>query len=307
MATKPSRSATEPAGERLQKLLSAAGVTSRRHAEALMTAGRVAVNGRVVRELGSRAVPGRDVVTVDGERLELGGPRRVLLLHKPRGVVSTMADPEGRPTVRDLVHGLPERLYPVGRLDLQTSGLLLLTNDGALAAGLLAGERGVERVYRVKIDGRPSPRTVERLRRGVRLGPGPVVAAAVRVVRELPTKTWLEVGVRRGQWHVVRRLMEAVGHRVDKLVRVAFGPVELGSLPPGAFREATRGELAALRAAAGVSAGDGAPAPPGPTPGARTPPRTPGPRSRGRPRSAGWASPGARGRGRRRGRGRPSP
>jgi 23S rRNA pseudouridine2605 synthase len=282
---KPSRSATEQTGERLQKLLSAAGVTSRRHAEALMAAGRVAVNGRVVRELGSRAVPGRDVIAVDGERLEWHTPRRTLLLHKPRGVVSTMADPEGRPTVRDLVRGLGERLYPVGRLDLQTSGLLLLTNDGALAAGLLSGERAVERVYRVKIDGRPSPRTLERLRRGVRLGAGPAVAADVRTVHELPTKTWLEVRVRRGQWHVVRRLMEAVGHRVDKLVRVAFGPVLLGGLPPGAARDVTRSELAALRSAAGLSAGGAAPAPRAPAPRGRTRRRTSGSRPRGRRRS----------------------
>jgi 23S rRNA pseudouridine2605 synthase len=285
--TKPSRSATEPAGERLQKLLSAAGVTSRRRAEALMAAGRVAVNGHIVRELGSRAVPGRDVVTVDGERLEWNAPRRTLLLHKPRGVVSTMSDPEGRPTVRDLVRGIGERLYPVGRLDLQTSGLLLLTNDGALAAGLLSSERAVERVYEVKIDGRPSPRTLERLRHGVRLGPGPAVAAEVRIRRELPTKTWLELRVRRGQWHVVRRLMEAVGHRVDKLVRVAFGPVALGSMPPGAFRDVTRSELTALRGAAGISAGGGAAAPRAPERPAQRRRRTPGPRSRGRRHSGG--------------------
>jgi 23S rRNA pseudouridine2605 synthase len=250
----PTTPATSEAGERLQKLLSAAGVASRRHAEALMAAGRVSVNGRVVRELGSRADPHRDVVTVDGERLDIGRSRRTILLHKPRGVVSTMSDPEGRPTVRDLVRGLPERLYPVGRLDMQTSGVLLLTNDGTLAARLLAGEQGVERVYHVKVDGRPGPRTIERLRRGVRLGPGAPVTAGVRVLHELPTKTWLEVRVRRGQWHVVRRLCEAVGHRVDKLERVAFGPVELGQLPPGAFRDATRAELAALREAAGLTA-----------------------------------------------------
>jgi 23S rRNA pseudouridine2605 synthase len=283
--SKPSRSATEPAGDRLQKLLSAAGVTSRRHAEALMAAGRVAVNGRVVRELGTRAVPGRDVITVDGERLEWNTPRLTLLLHKPRGVVSTMSDPEGRPTVRDLVRGIGERLYPVGRLDLQTSGLLLLTNDGALAAGLLSGKRGVERVYRVKIDGRPSPRTLERLQRGVRLGPGPLVAAETRIVRELPTKTWLEVRVRRGQWHVVRRLIEAVGHRVDKLIRIAFGPVALGSLPPGGLREVTRSELAALRSAAGLSADAGAPAPRAPEPRGQRRRHRSGSRSRGRRRS----------------------
>jgi len=285
--TTPSAS---PAGERLQKLLSAAGVTSRRHAETLILAGRVAVNGRVVRELGTRADPRRDVVTVDGERLAAAGPRRTILLHKPRGVVSTMADPEGRPTVRDLVRAFPERLYPVGRLDLQTSGLLLLTNDGTLAARLLAGERGVERVYEVKVDGRPEGRALERIRRGIRLDDATPVPAEVRVLRELPTKTWLEMRVRRGHWHVIRRLCEAVGVRVDKLVRVAFGPVQLGTLEPGAFREATRGELAALRQAAGLTpSGSGA----DPTaaarravaPRARKGRRTGAPRSRARAHS----------------------
>ena len=277
-----------PAGERLQKLLSAAGVTSRRHAETLILAGRVAVNGRVVRELGTRADPRRDVVTVDGERLAAAGPRRTILLHKPRGVVSTMSDPEGRPTVRDLVRAFPERLYPVGRLDLQTSGLLLLTNDGTLAARLLAGERGVERVYEVKVDGRPDGRALERIRRGIRLDDATPVPAAVHVLRELPTKTWLEMRVRRGHWHVIRRLCEAVGLRVDKLVRVAFGPVQLGTLEPGAFREATRSELAALRQAAGLTAAGA-----GPTaaerravaPRARKGRRTGAPRSRARAHS----------------------
>ncbi len=270
-------SATEP-GERLQKLLSAAGVASRRRAEALIAAGRVTVNGRVVRELGTRADPARDVVTVDGERLHVGGARRTVALHKPRGVVSTMSDPEGRPTVRDLVRGIPERLYPVGRLDLQTSGLLLLTNDGTLAERLLSARQGVERVYEVKIDGRPSARSLERIRRGIRLDGREPTVADVRVLRQLPTKTWLEVRVRRGQWHVVRRLCEAIGHRVDKLVRVAFGPVELGTLPPGAVRVVGGAELAALREAAGLSE-------PGDRAGGSTaaPRRSPGPR-RDRPR-----------------------
>ncbi len=244
---------SERAGERLQKLLSRAGVASRRHAETLILGGRVAVNGRVVAELGTRADPEADVITVDGERLVFGGPRRTIVFHKPRGMVTTMSDPEGRVTVRDVVAGLGERLYPIGRLDLQTTGLLLLTNDGALAAGLLAGERGLERVYHVKVDGRPSADALARLRRGVRLGDGPPVVATVRMLRQRPTKTWLEIGVRRGQWHVVRRLCETIGHPVDKLARVAFGPVRLGDLPPGACRNLTQKEAAALRAAAGLS------------------------------------------------------
>ncbi|HXJ37479.1 MAG TPA: pseudouridine synthase [Candidatus Eisenbacteria bacterium] len=294
MASRTSRPTgrSEQAGERLQKLLSRAGVASRRHAEALILGGRVAVNGRVATELGTRADPRIDVITVDGERLVFGGPRRTIVFHKPRGMVATMSDPEGRATVRDVVAGLGERLYPIGRLDLQTSGLLLLTNDGALAASLLAGERGLERVYHVKVDGRPSAEGLARLRRGVRLGDGPPVVATVRVLRERPTKTWLEIGVRRGQWHVVRRLCETIGHPVDKLARVAFGPVRLGDLPPGACRNLTRHEMVALREAAGLSApaGGGGSAP-GAAPRARDRrPRRPAPgaerRRRPRPRNA---------------------
>jgi 23S rRNA pseudouridine2605 synthase len=285
---------TADGGERLQKILSAAGVASRRAAELLIQAGRVTVNGKIVRELGSRADPRRDVVAVDGVRLEVGGRRRTFALHKPRGVVSTMSDPEGRPTVRHLLGGVSERLYPIGRLDLQTTGLLLVTNDGALAAELLSPEREVERVYRVKIDGRPGPAALERLRRGIRLSAGAPVVARVRVLRELPTKTWLEVRVRRGPWHVVRRLCEAIGHPVDKLARVALGPIELGSLPLGAFRELTHGEITALRAAAGLTtpAGSGE----GRTPEGRAPARSP----RTRPRTGGPRR-GARGRTARRG------
>ena len=286
--SRPTPTSSDP-GERLQKILSGAGVASRRHAEELIVAGRVTVNGRIVRELGTRADPRRDVVAVDGERLAIGGPRRTILLHKPRGVVSTMSDPEGRPTVRDLVRGLPERLYPVGRLDLQTSGLLLMTNDGTMAARLLAGEQGVERVYEVKVDGRPQQHMLDRLRRGVRLSDGAPVVAGVRTLRELPTKTWLEMRIRRGQWHVVRRLCEAVGLRVDKLVRVAFGPVTLGALEPGAFRDASRVELAALRQAAGLtplaSAAPMAAAHRAAPPRGRKGRRSAGPRGRGRGRS----------------------
>ena len=292
----PVRPASSARGERLQKLLSAAGVASRRQAETLISAGRVTVNGVVMCELGSRADPRGDVIAIDGERLEFGGPRRTILLHKPRGVVSTMSDPEGRPTVRDLVRGLGDRLYPVGRLDLQTSGLLLLTNDGELAARLLSGEQGLERVYEVKVDGRPTQRTLERLRRGVRIGAGAPVVAGVQIIRQLPSKTWLQVRVRRGQWHVVRRLCEAVGHRVDKLERVAFGPVNLGGLPIGACRDATRAELAALRVAAGLSGSGDAPAAtarPAGAPPRGTSRRTAAQRARARDRSGAKAAPGA--------------
>ncbi len=275
-------------------------MASRRHAEALILAGRVTVNGVVVRALGTRADPERDRIALDGEHIPAAGARRTVVLHKPRGVLSTLADPEGRPTVAALAAGAG-RLYPVGRLDLNSTGLLLLTNDGALAAGLLHPRRAVTRVYHVKVDGTPSEEAITRLRRGVRLADGKTAPAHVRVLERLPTKTWLAVTVVEGRTHLVRRLCEAVGHRVDKLARVRLGPVGLGTLPPGAWREVTPRELAALRAAAGLRPGRGGGAPAPPRRGRDTRPRRqrppPGPRPPGAAHAGASAPPGARPRG----------
>ena len=206
----------------------------------------------MVRELGTRADPVRDEIAVDGERVARRPRRRTIALHKPRGVVSTLADPEGRPTVRTLVAELGERVYPIGRLDLQSTGLLLLTNDGALAQGLMHPARGVERVYHVKVHGSPGGRELGRLRRGVRLDEGLVVPTRVRRMKALPRKTWLEIGLREGRKHVVRRLCAALGLPVDKLIRVRLGPVMLGDLEPGAWRELTPTEMGVLERVAGL-------------------------------------------------------
>jgi len=237
--------------ERLQKILSAAGIASRRAAEDLIRAGRVTVNGAVVRELGQRADPGIDTIAVDGDPIRIGA-RRTIVLHKPRGIVSTLSDPEGRPTVATLV-GTADRLYPVGRLDVNSTGLLLLTNDGTLAAALLHPRHTVPRVYEVKVRGTPGEDVLTRLRRGVRLEDGKTAPARVRVVEKLPTKTWLEVTVHEGRSHLVRRICAAVGHPVEKLARVRLGPLVLGALPPGAWRDLTPGELRALAVAAGLT------------------------------------------------------
>ena len=246
----------------------------------MIRAGRVAVNGTVVRELGVRADVARDRIEVDGERLVPPGERRTILLHKPRGVVSAMSDPEGRPTVAALVRGVGDRLYPVGRLDVNTTGLLLLTNDGALAAALLDARRALPRVYHAKVRGAPDETAITRLRRGVHLPPPRArrtEPARVRVLERLPTKTWLEISVHEGHWRVVRRMCDAVGHPVEKLARVRFGPLALGELPIGAWRDLGAGELAALRVAAGLSGGGGA--------GRGSRARVPRPRGR-RPRPA---------------------
>jgi 23S rRNA pseudouridine2605 synthase len=247
------RMATAPSAERLQKILSTAGVASRREAERLIAQGRVTVNGRPVTTLGTRADPTTDVVAVDGERVRTETERRTIVLHKPRGVVSTLRDPEGRPTVRDLLPTVRERLYPVGRLDLQTSGILLLTNDGALAAGLQHPRSAVPRVYHAKVRGTPDATTRERIRTGVRLADGIAAVDRLRVIESLPTKCWLEIILTEGRWREVRRLCEAVGHPVEKLCRVRLGPIRLGTLEPGAWRECTPRELVTLYEAAGIA------------------------------------------------------
>ena len=261
-------------------------MASRRAAEELIRRGRVTVNGAVVRELGVRADAAHDVIAVDGARLPPPGPRRTVVVHKPRGIVSTLDDPEGRPTVRTLLGGVKSRLYPVGRLDVNTTGLLLLTNDGGLAAALLHPRRGVPRVYHAKVRGAPGEQALTRVRRGVHLEDGKTLPAEVRILEQRPTKTWLEITVREGRSRLVRRLCEAVGHPVEKLGRVRFGPLALGRLPPGTWRDLTPGELGALRRVAGLSrAGAAAAARPRRAPG--TSPRSKRPRPASPPRAGG--------------------
>ncbi len=233
-------------GERLQKVLARAGVASRRRAEELIRAGRVTVNGRVVTELGARVDPERDVVRVDGRPVRREPPTYILL-HKPVGVVSTTRDPQGRRTVLDLLPDLGVRLYPVGRLDYDSSGLLLLTNDGELAHRLTHPRFGVEKVYRVRVQGHPSEDDLERLRRGVRLAEGPTAPARVRVLRRDADGTWLEVALREGRNRQVRRMLAALGYGVRALVRVREGPLALRGLQPGQWRHLSDQEVRRLK------------------------------------------------------------
>lgn len=238
--------------ERLQKILSRAGITSRRAAEEMIRQGRVSVNGTVVDVLGSRADPERDVVAVDGERVRLAEPV-YLVAHKPPGMVTTLHDPEGRPTIRDLLSEGTDRVFPVGRLDFGTRGLVLLTNDGELASRLLHPRHGVSRTYRAKVLGRPDEKALRRLRQGIRIEPGVRTAPAdVRIEAELPRKTWLTIKIREGRRREIRRMCEAVGHPVDRLIRERFGPVELGAMPPGTVRPLSPQEVRALRQAVGL-------------------------------------------------------
>jgi len=237
--------------DRLQKVMAAAGIASRRASEVLISAGRVTINGRVA-ELGDRVDPDVDVVEVDGDRVIVDTTLHYLMLNKPRGVVSTTHDPEGRPTVMDLVN-LEERLYPVGRLDQDTEGLLLLTNDGELANRLLHPSFEVERTYLALVPGPVRRETLRRLTEGVELDDGLARPRRVRVAEEHRGKALLEVVMTEGRKHEVRRMLAAVGAPVERLARVAFGGVELGDLRQGKWRFLDRPEIAKLHAAAGTS------------------------------------------------------
>jgi pseudouridine synthase len=267
----------EARGERLQKVLAQAGVASRRAAEELIAAGRVRVNGEVVTEMGRRVLPGERVEV--GDRVVTGpAPRVYLALNKPTSYVTTARDPEGRPTVFDLVR-VRERVYPVGRLDWDSEGLLLLTNDGELTHRLTHPRYGVEKEYHALVDGHASQITVDRLAAGVPLDDGVTAPAAARRLRPTPTGDWLSVTIHEGRHRQVRRMLEAVGHPVRRLVRVRVGPIELADLPAGQFRALGPAEVAALRALVGL----GQPAGRGerPAPPVRQP-RPPGPAGAGR-------------------------
>ncbi len=250
------------AGERLQKFLARAGVASRRRCEDLIAAGRVQVNGQVVRAPGTRVHPGRDHVQVDGEAVRAGEGVTVLL-HKPAGYITSRADPQGRPVVTSLLPaaGLP-RLFPVGRLDWDTEGLLLLTNDGELAHALTHPRFGVRKVYHAKLKGHPTPETLAVLTRGVVCDGEPLKALRVEPLHPTRQNAWIAVTLEQGRYRQVRRMCEAVGHPVLKLIRVALGPLRLGSLPRGQWRPLTPAELRELQEmvpAAGPSGPGGEP------------------------------------------------
>ena len=241
--------------DRLQKFLAHAGIASRRAGERLILEGRVTVNGHVVRELGTRVDAGRDVVKVDGKRVA-GPPSRPVwyLLNKPRGYVTTLHDPEGRPTVKDLLRGIRRRIYPVGRLDFESEGLLLLTDDGGLAHDLMHPSRGVLKTYLAKVRGVPDVEALGRLRRGVTLDRRPTGPAQARIVRR-GDNAWVEVRIVEGRNRQVRRMLEAVGYPVLRLRRTAYGPLTLGRLASGKLRPLDDREIEALRHAARASGG----------------------------------------------------
>ncbi|HWL77580.1 pseudouridine synthase [Microbacterium sp.] len=240
-----------PEGVRLQKALANAGVASRRVAEQLIVEGRVRVNGEVVTELGTRIDPAVDLIDVDGTAVQLDQTKRYVMLNKPTGVVSSMRDDRGRPDLRRFTKEWPERLYNVGRLDADTSGLLVLTNDGELAHVLAHPSFGVTKVYIAKVEGRVTPQTISRLTKGIELEDGPIAADKARLLDTSGGSgrgagSLVELTLHSGRNRIVRRMMADVGHPVIELVRRQFGPLHLGTLPVGRTRELTKVERGAL-------------------------------------------------------------
>jgi len=240
--------------QRIQKLIASAGIASRRHAEELITAGKVTVNGTTVSELGAKADPARDHIKVNGRLINPLLDRQehtYVLLYKPRGYLTSMSDPENRPLVTDLIPKPLGRLHPIGRLDFNTEGLLLLTNDGELTNIVTAAKNKIAKVYKAKVKGVPPDKAIERLRSGVKIGEGGRTARAdVRRLRESDTNAWFEVTLIEGRNQQIRRMFDAIGHSVIKLVRSQIGPLEIGPLRAGQWRYLTAREVALLKAPA---------------------------------------------------------
>jgi 23S rRNA pseudouridine2605 synthase len=235
-----------PDGIRLQRVLASAGLGSRRACEELIEEGRVEVDGKIVVEQGMRVDPARAVIKVDGLRIATAPDHVYIALNKPRGVVSTMSDPEGRPSLQEYVGDRAARLFHVGRLDTDTEGLIILTNDGDFAQRLAHPSYEVPKTYLAEIEGVPDARALKRLRDGIRLDDGPVTFSRVKLLSSTADKALVTVTLHEGRNRIVRRTMDAIGHPVRKLSRTAIGPVRLGRLKSGELRELTREELGGL-------------------------------------------------------------
>jgi len=245
--------------ERLHKFLSRCGVASRREGENLILQGRVTVNGQVVQELGTKIDPEKDKVEVDGSVVK-PKPFTYVILNKPRGYITSVEAKEGKPTIIDLLKGLKTRVYPVGRLDLDSEGLLLLTNDGELAFRLMHPRYHVEKRYLVKVKGQPSEKKLERLRRGIRLEDEKkkglyrkTAPAQIKVIKSKGKETELEAALKEGRKRQIRRMFQSVGHPVVSLVRVSIGNLTLEGLPKGRYRHLTPQEVAELKKRAGLA------------------------------------------------------
>lgn len=232
--------------ERLQKIISAAGITSRRASETLILNGQVAVNGVVVTELGSKADPAKDIITVDGKALKINAQRLYILLNKPPGYITALKDSQSRPLVTDLLKDMPERVYPVGRLDYNTEGLLLLTNDGEWANRLMHPRHEIEKEYHVRVRGKVTDQQLIKMAAGVELEDGMTAPAVVNLVKSGDQNDWISVAIHEGRNRQVRRMCEAVSLSVVRLKRIRYGSLALGTLRAGQFRYLTESEVSEL-------------------------------------------------------------
>lgn len=231
---------------RLQKILAQMGIASRRKAEELIMEGRVTVNGRIA-ELGMKADPEVDHIKVDGRLLIKAEPKVYYIFNKPEGVVTTLYDPEGRLTIKDFIKRIPYRIYPVGRLDYHSEGLLLLTNDGELSHAILHPSRAIPKTYIVKVKGHVEEKELDKLRKGIRLEDGLTAPAKVKFIRYSEANSWVEIIIHEGRKRQVRRMFEKIGHPVLKLKRIAINGIRLGTLKPGEIRQLTKEELKLLK------------------------------------------------------------
>ena len=232
--------------ERLQKILSDYGIASRRHAEELIKEGRVTVNGQIA-VIGQKADPEKDYIKVDGKLLVKPEPKVYYAFYKPRKVITSLLDPQGRPTVKDFIRGIKFRVYPVGRLDFDSEGLLFLTNDGEFAYKVMHPSSKIDKTYMVKVDGIVEKETIERLRKGVKIDGKLAVPVSVHLVKTLKANSWIRITLHEGRKRQIRKMLERVGHSVIKLIRIAIDGVRLGEIKPGQFRPLTKEELEELR------------------------------------------------------------
>ena len=232
--------------ERLQKIIATAGIASRRHAEVMIQEGRVSVNNIVIKELGSKADTAQDIIRVDGKLISTEHANIYIMLHKPAGFVTTLSDPEGRPTVVDLITDVQERVYPVGRLDYDSEGLLLLTNDGEFSQKIQHPRFQIPKVYRIKVQGRLSREEVKQLANGVKLTDGLFKPENLHIDKFNDKSTWLKLTIREGKNRVIRRGLEAAGYRVARLMRESIGSLTLGDLKEGSWRHLKKKEVSEL-------------------------------------------------------------